>query len=110
MGGLCIFCLTEPAEDKKPFSESAVHKKRASLVLPFSFPSHLLPAVRGELFRKRVTLETSGGGLSQGEEDVTHDGGTADSRGGDDIEDAVYVLEEVLLRRGGRSEGSHATD
>lgn len=53
---------------------------------------YLLPA---------VTLETSGGGLSQREEDVTHDGGAANAGGGDDVEDAVDVLTEVFLEGGG---------
>lgn len=45
-------------------------------------------------------METGGSRLSQREEDITHDGGTANARGGDNVEDAVYVLTEVFLKRG----------
>lgn len=45
-----------------------------------------------------VTLETSGGGFSQREENVAHDGGASDTRGGDDVEDAIHILQQVLLR------------
>lgn len=50
-------------------------------------------------FSKCVTLETGGSRLSQWEEDVAHDGGTADTRGSDDSEDVVHVVTQVLLKR-----------
>lgn len=52
-------------------------------------------------FQKCVTLETSGSRLPQREEDVAHDGGTADTRGSDDAEDVVHVVTQVLLKQSG---------
>ena len=46
-----------------------------------------------------LTLEALGGRLPQGEEDVTHDGGAAHPRFGDDAEHAVHELPQVLLQR-----------
>lgn len=46
------------------------------------------------------TLKAGGSRLSQREEDVTHDSGTADPGGGDNIEDAVYIMAKVFLWRG----------
>lgn len=55
-----------------------------------------------------VTLETSGSRLSQREEDITHDGGTANTRGCDNVEDAVYIVTKVFLRcEGQESENTH---
>lgn len=45
-------------------------------------------------------MKAGGSRLSQREEDVTHDGGTADPGGGDNVEDAVYVMAKVFLWRG----------
>lgn len=45
-----------------------------------------------------VTLETGGGGFSEWEENVAHDSGASDARGGDDVEDAIHVLPQVLLK------------
>lgn len=46
------------------------------------------------------TLKAGGSRLSQREEDVTHDSGTTDPGGGDNIEDAVYIMAKVFLWRG----------
>ncbi len=46
-------------------------------------------------------METGGSRLSQREEDIAHDGGTANTRGGDNVENAVDVLTKVFLRRRG---------
>lgn len=48
-------------------------------------------------------METGGGRLSEREEDVTHDGGAADARGGDDVKYPVHVLSQVFLRSRGVS-------
>lgn len=53
------------------------------------------------IFKKCVTLETDGSRLPQREEDVAHDGGTADTRGSDDAEDVVHVVTQVLLKQSG---------
>lgn len=56
-------------------------------------------------------METSGSRLSQREEDIAHDGGTADAGGCDNVEDPVYIVTEVFLeteRR--RGEGGQTTD
>lgn len=45
-----------------------------------------------------VTLETGGGRFSEREENVAHDSGASDARGSDDVEDAIHVLPQVLLR------------
>lgn len=76
-----------------------------------TFPRFLSPILKFAAPPVSVTLETGGGGLPQREEDVAHDGGTANSRGGDDVEDAVDVLTKVFLRVWGteRSDGSTNT-
>lgn len=50
-------------------------------------------------------METGGGRFPQREEDVAHDGGTANARGGDNVEDAVNVLTEVFLENGRAGSG-----
>lgn len=52
-------------------------------------------------FQKCVTLETGGSRLPQREEDVAHDGGTADTRGSDDAKDVVHIVTQVLLKQSG---------
>lgn len=47
---------------------------------------------------RALTLEALGGRLSEGKENVTHDGRAAHPRLGDDVEDAVDVLPQVLLQ------------
>lgn len=76
----------------------------------FLISSLLSAPVLRKSCRRWVTLETGGSGLPQREEDITHDGGAADTRGGDDVEDAVDVVTEVILRREGRSDMSYNTD
>lgn len=44
-------------------------------------------------------METGGSRLSQREEDITHDSGTAHTRGGDNVKDAIDILTEVFLKR-----------
>ena len=51
-------------------------------------------------------METRGSGLSQREEDIAHDGGATNTRGGDNIEDTVHILTKVFLKRGGRADMS----
>lgn len=55
-------------------------------------------------------METGGSRLSQREEDVTHDSWTANARGGDNIEDTVYIVTKVFLRRGGGADMSDNTE
>lgn len=50
-------------------------------------------------------MKPGGGRLSEGEEDVAHNSGAEDPRGGDDVEDSVHVLTQVLLR--GAEDGGH---
>lgn len=75
----------------------------SGLLLPPSLPP--LPLISFSFFLFSfirmciVTLETGGSGLSEREEDVTHDGGTAHARGGDDVEDAVDIVTEVFLMK-----------
>lgn len=47
-----------------------------------------------------VTLETGGGRFSEREENIAHDRGASDARGSDDVEDAIHVVPQVLLRTG----------
>lgn len=54
-------------------------------------------------------METGGSRLSQREEDVTHDGGTANARGGDNVEDPVHILTKIFLSRAGRLEEGQIT-
>lgn len=54
-------------------------------------------------------METGGSRLSQREEDITHDGGTANARGGDDVEDAVYIMAKIFLKSGYKEEVSGNT-
>lgn len=54
-------------------------------------------------------METGGSRLSQREEDIAHDGGTANARGGDDVEDTDYIMTKVFLKKESRAAMSDNT-
>lgn len=55
-------------------------------------------------------METGGSGLSQREEDITHDSGTANAGGGDNVEDTVHIVTKIFLERGAGADMSGNTD
>lgn len=90
--------LTQMAEHKQcPWTSRT---SCSLLFISCSLAACFHSSISRKSFSRRVTLETGGSGLPQREEDVTHDSGTANAGGGDDVEDAVYVMTKVFLRKG----------